>query len=131
MPSQPTDREMLATLMKKIGALPTSAEAYYNEKGALLDLSLAHLILSHLPSEIGQFTHLQRLFLTGNQLTALPPEIGQLIHLQILGLNENNFTALPPEIGQLINLKLLDLRNNPLTTLPPEIQQLTNCYIQR
>src|SRR2546425_2302049 len=108
MSSQPTDREMVATLMRKIGGLPTSAEAHYDEQGTLLDLSLAHLILSHLPSEIGQFTHLQRLFLTGNQLTALPPEIGQLIHL-----------------------KLLDLRNNPLTTLPPEIQQLTNCYIQR
>src|SRR6266576_3270407 len=115
MSPKPTDREMVAVLMKKVGALPTSAEAHYDEQGTLLDLSLAHLILSHLPSEIGQFTHLQRLFLTGNQLTALPPEIGQLKNLQILGLNENNLTALPPEIGQLIHLKLLDLRNNPLT----------------
>jgi len=47
MPSQPTNREMVATLLKKMGALPTSVEAHYDKKGALLDLSLTQRLIPY------------------------------------------------------------------------------------
>jgi len=37
----------------------------------------------------------------GGDLTTLPPEIGQLTHLKRLWIAGNNFVTLPPEIKEL------------------------------
>jgi len=50
--------------------------------------------------------------LGGKQLTALPSEIGQLTNLQSLYLHDNQLSSLPPEITQLTNLQTLGLDNN-------------------
>src|SRR5258708_7792659 len=67
---------------------------------------------------INQLWKLQKLDLSGNQLTTLPAAIGQLQHLQVLWLNRNQLTTLPAAIGQLQNLHRLYLSVNQLTTLP-------------
>ncbi|MBE8999850.1 leucine-rich repeat domain-containing protein [Nostoc sp. LEGE 12447] len=94
-------------------------EQAVRNKVTKLDLSGKGLIT--LPSEIGQLTNLQTLYLNNNQLSSLPSEIGQLTNLQTLYLNNNQLSSLPSEIGQLTNLQSLDLSTNPLESPPPEI----------
>ena len=79
-----------------------------------------------IPSEIGQLTQLQFLFLSDNKITSIPAEIGRLTQLRTLELGLNNLTtAIPPEIGQLEQLRYLGLALLNLTAIPAEIGQLT------
>lgn len=91
-----------------------------------LELDLAHCELNSLPSEIGELTNLQRLYLMDNNLKALPKEVGLLSNLRTLDLRHNQLGTLPSEIGKLVNLRNLYLRSNQLTTLVPEIGDLRN-----
>ena len=70
--------------------------------------------LSVLPDIIGNFTHLNKLYLFNNLLTALPYSIGSLVNLTGLYLFNNLLTALPDNIGNLTELTKLDVSNNPL-----------------
>jgi internalin A len=117
-----TDREIVKTLTEKMGL--TSVEARYNNDGHAIRLDLSNKSLSQLPSEIGQLTSLQQLFLGSNELSQLPSEIGQLTSLQQLYLSNNRLNQLPPEIGQLTSLQQFTLFNNELSELPYEIGRL-------
>lgn len=93
--------------------------------------SLEHLFLSHnkltiLPSEIRLLTALSTFHIEDNCLATLPSEIGQLTALKTLAISDNGLTTLPPEIGMLTSLKLLDLSLNNLTELPSDIGRLTS-----
>jgi Leucine-rich repeat (LRR) protein len=82
-----------------------------------------------IPTEIGDFTNLEKLVLYGNQLSGgIPPEIGNLTNLELLNLSDNQFTGLiPPTIGSLTNLTRLVLHHNQLSgQIPSEISNLTN-----
>ena len=85
-----------------------------------------------LPSEIGNFSRLDRLLLSANQLGGtIPPELGNLTHLRILILQLNQFTgAIPPQLGNLTNLQFFILFNNQMSgSLPLELGQLTEVEI--
>ena len=82
--------------------------------------------IKEIPSEIGNLTNLEELYLTGHSFKSIPPEIGKLTKLKRLYLEMNGLTSLPPEIGKLTNLEWLKLNDNQLTSLPPEIGKLTN-----
>ena len=97
-----------------------------NTEGRIVELIMTFKNLISIPSQIGQLTDLESLFLTGNQLTSLPSEIGKLKNLEILSIIENKFTVILPEIRQLTQLKELYFSDNQLTSVPPEIGQLTN-----
>jgi Leucine-rich repeat (LRR) protein len=71
-----------------------------------------------------QIHHLISLDFSGNQLTSIPSEIGQLSLLEYLWLDHNQLTSIPSEIGQLLSLKSLNLDNNQLTSIPSVIGQL-------
>ncbi len=47
------------------------------------ELDLSRMDLTAIPSEIGQLSGLQQLYLFNNQLTSLPKEIGQLSNQQM------------------------------------------------
>jgi len=75
-----------------------------------------------LPSEIGELTNLEELYLDNNQLEgALVAEIRKMPRLKILDASDNNMTGIPAEIGQMSNLEVLDYSNNQLDTYPNEI----------
>lgn len=112
-----------------------------------LDLSFKNL--DYLPPEIGRFTSLESLFLSGNKdleelpreigflsslmglsldscnLRELPAEIENLTQLQILNLQSNNLKELPVGIGKLSQLRKLNLEFNSLESLPPGVGKLT------
>ena len=68
-----------------------------------IKLNLSRIGLEALPSEIGQLTNLQTLYLSGNQLRQLPPEIGQLTNLQSLDLWDNQLSQNDELIKRLSN----------------------------
>src|SRR5947209_14278051 len=101
MPTLPSDQEIVAVIIEKIGSAPT--ELTYDDDKRLIKLGLSGLALTQLPSELRQLTNLQILYLDQNQLSQLPSEIGQLTNLQELNLYQNQLNQIPSEIGQLTN----------------------------
>jgi leucine-rich repeat protein SHOC2 len=97
--------------------------------GKLADLQKLDLSgneLTSLPESLGQLINLQGLALDYNKLTSLPEWLGQLTNLQWLYLSDNELTSLPESVGQLTNLQELNLWFNKLTSLPESLGQLTN-----
>ena len=93
-------------------------------------LNLAYNRLSGtIPSELGQLSKFEFLFLCDNRLTGtIPSELGQLSNLRSLTLGRNRLSGtIPSELGQLSKLVNLYLYNNRLTgTIPKELGNLTN-----
>ena len=82
-----------------------------------------------IPTEIGNFTNLEKIILYGNQLSGeIPSEIGNLTNLEWLNLSDNQLTgSIPPAIGSLSSLEELYLDENQLTgQIPTEISNLVN-----
>ena len=100
-----------------------------DDDGRVTQLELGGNQLSGvLPSELGDLTHLQVLYLYENELSAeLPESLGNLTNLRELDLYENDFSgSLPSELGNLTNLEVLYLDHNPLSGgLPSELVNLT------
>ncbi len=98
--------------------------------GRVTELRLDRNALSGvLPSELGDLTNLQFLYLPINQLSGtLPVSLGNLTNLRELFLFENDFSGtLPVSLGNLTNLETLWLRDNQLSgVLPSELGDLTN-----
>ena len=93
-----------------------------------LDLSDNGLTGS-IPSELGDLSHLERLFLRDNRLEGeIPPELGNLTSLTYLNLWGNTISGpLPPELGNLSNLWDLRVANNRLTgPIPSQVGNLSN-----
>ncbi len=85
--------------------------------------------LTELPAEIGNLTALKTLFLGSNKIEQLPAEIGALNSLEELGLMDNGLSSLPEEIGNLSNLKYVYLNRNKLTTLPETVGELNSLFM--
>ena len=75
-------------------------------------------------------TGARELDLRDRGLDSLPSEIGQISTLEVLWLDRNNLRSLPNSLQHLKRLHLLSLRNNELSTLPswlnrlPELRQI-------
>ncbi|CAM4728193.1 unnamed protein product [Leuciscus chuanchicus] len=104
--------------------------------------------LTNISDSVLQMTHLQSLYLEGNeirrlpehffssfpsllwldvrnnQISALPAAVGQHMCLKTFLLEGNPITALPPELGNVISLKALSLRNCPITFPPQDVLDL-------
>lgn len=87
----------------------------------LVHLALFGNKLTELPPEISELVHLERLFLSYNQLKELPCAIGDLKALTHLSLSHNQLSHIPKEIGKLIKLDFLTLSYNHIQDLPIEI----------
>nr|GLL22412.1 plant intracellular Ras-group-related LRR protein 1-like [Ipomoea trifida] len=86
-----------------------------------VDLSGRQLTL--LPEAFGRIRSLVVLKLSNNQLAAIPDSFSGLENLQELYLSNNLLEALPDSIGFLVNLMILDISSNKLTALPDSICQ--------
>ncbi|CAI7903872.1 unnamed protein product, partial [Closterium sp. NIES-53] len=81
-----------------------------------------------LPTEIGNCTSLQILYLSNNSISgSLPDSIGQLWAMRDMRLDSNMLSgALPPTMGLLSNLTVLELHSNQLSgALPATLGKLS------
>ncbi|PIA33997.1 hypothetical protein AQUCO_03900109v1 [Aquilegia coerulea] len=81
----------------------------------------------HIPSEIGQLSNLQFLYLSHNSFKGcIPVELGNLSKVSEVVLSTNHFTGpIPPSLGNLQNLTTLYLHTNQLFgSIPLELGNL-------
>ncbi|CAB9520588.1 LRR receptor-like serine threonine-protein kinase [Seminavis robusta] len=112
-----------------VGSLPPELFDWTNLQ--VLDLSNNQLS-GHLPLEIGWMTALVEFIISQTQLSGtVPSEIGLLTSMTSLGLYENQLSgSLPTEIGMLSSVKFLYLDENQLSgSILTEIGMLSNVEI--
>ena len=85
-----------------------------------------NVILSEIPSSIGQLDQMSVLYLNYNELTTLPNELTQLNNLIYLVLSFNQLTSLPNNIGNLSNLIWIDAGYNQIESIPESIVNLSD-----
>jgi len=90
------------------------------------ELDLTNYRLTKIPSNIGELTELEGLFLHNNELDSIPQSLGNLTQLKILDLSINLLTELPVSIGNLVNLERLVLSYNQLISLSASIGNFTS-----
>eukprot|EP01097_Dermamoeba_algensis_P003573 TRINITY_DN246_c0_g1_i1.p1 TRINITY_DN246_c0_g1~~TRINITY_DN246_c0_g1_i1.p1 ORF type:complete len:340 (-),score=73.26 TRINITY_DN246_c0_g1_i1:879-1898(-) len=98
---------------------------FIREKTFWTSLDLSFNVIDLFPEGIWNFTNLEYLNLSANQLGKLAPGfclLGKLREFRVYG---NTVQFLPPEISKLTNLSILDASNNQLKQLPSEIGHLT------
>ena len=108
---------------------------------SVFQLQLKRKGLSAFPSELSQFTNLQKLDLSKNKIGEFPDSLNHLINLTFLDLSRNKIASIPASISQLIFLEHLDLWHNdvdslplagqlstPLTCTNPEVSSPCNSY---
>jgi uncharacterized protein YkwD len=101
------------------------SEEVIGQKTTVLDLSSQNI--KKIPEYVLEMDELKELNLSGNDLEgALPSEIERLKDLEKLDVSGNNMTGIPAEIGKLEKLEELDYSDNEITGLPLEIGNLKN-----
>ena len=98
--------------------------------GRVTELNLGDNDLAgEMPTELGNLSNLEHLYLYNNQLTGeIPEELGNLSNLTVLVLSGNQLTGeIPAELGSLSSLTGLHLGSNQLTgEIPAELGSLSN-----
>ena len=90
---------------------------------------IPHGLSGPIPPELGNLTHLTRLYLQVNQLSGpIPTELGSLTNLELLSLGSNDLSGpIPTELGELASLTWLYLYSNSLTgPIPTELGRLAD-----
>ncbi len=108
----------LATIAK---AIVDWMEEYKFWLGTFTTLDFSNQNLTQLPMQIGSFTGLKTLNLSGNQLEAVPFTINQCSMLELLDLSNNRITSLSAKLFPLTALQTLNLSGNQLTAIPSQI----------
>ncbi|KAK4576643.1 hypothetical protein RGQ29_027264 [Quercus rubra] len=113
----------------------------------LTEFNASKNLLSSIPENIGNLSHLIRFDLHQNKISSIPPSIMGCSSLVEFYMGNNSLSSLPTEIGLLsrlgnldlhsnqlkeypveackLHLSVLDLSNNSLTGLPPEMGNMT------
>ena len=71
---------------------------------------MVELQLTELPSDLGELTELEELYLWGNELTDLPDSMSKMTKLWKLNISKNQFTDLPEVLLGLPNLREICFR---------------------
>ena len=142
--SPATDRAALVTLYNATGGADWTDNTNWLSDGPLDDwygvttdtngrvteLNLGDNDLAgEMPTELGNLSNLEHLYLYNNQLTGeIPAELGSLSNLNSLWLHDNQLTGgIPAELGDLTNLVRLRLYSNQLSgEIPSELGSLAN-----
>lgn len=97
----------------------------YQYKEQVKHLNLQNQNLGILPNKVLEFSQLEILDISNNQISSLPNELVNLKNIKELFINKNNLGEFPLIITQLSGLKVLNLGYNPINVLPKEIANLT------
>ena len=116
---------------KKITKIPPHI---FKDYTVIETLDLSHNQIKTLPAGVGKLTNLKVLNLSHNKITKLNKAIGKLSQLEELYLNNNNIKELPAELSQLKNLKKLELEYINEIPFPaalaelPQLEELSLTY---
>jgi len=124
----------------KKNELVMSLPSFLSDLPSLSYLNLENVgLTSSIPKDLfSSWTHLESLYLNGNDITGtLPQSIKHLSSIEVMMLGGNNIGGrIISEVGELVSLKVLSLENNFrkdvsskrgfITSVPAEIGQLTN-----
>ncbi|RUS21742.1 hypothetical protein BC937DRAFT_91547, partial [Endogone sp. FLAS-F59071] len=103
----------------RISSIP---EGCISEMVELVELSVSHNLLHHLPSDLGHsLSQLRSLSAVNNQLESIPCTIGLCRSLRSLNLSHNHLTSLPEDLVDLRELDTLDVSSNLLCILPDNV----------
>lgn len=94
--------------------------------GRVSEINLFQKFLKVVPSEIGNFDQLTKLFLRYDSIAIIPTEIGNLKNLERLNLSSNFLESLPDEMWSLSKLTVLDVASNNISVISDEIKNLHN-----
>lgn len=83
-----------------------------------LEVNLQSRNLMSVPSDVFNYTAIQKVVLSNNRLEHLHPAISMLTGLQCLQLEQNRLSSLPPEMHRCQQLRYFDMSSNRLTTVP-------------
>ncbi|QEE17200.1 tetratricopeptide repeat protein [Promethearchaeum syntrophicum] len=97
--------------------------------GHVIELAICGKKLTTLPDSIGNFSNLQKIDLTSNNLTEFPASFQKLRKLININLDYNKFEILPEYLFNFADLSFLSLKSNPIRGL--DYQQLEATEPQR
>lgn len=80
--------------------------------------------LTVLPTEIGNLTALEKLYIRDNKLYSLPREICELQNLTHLYVEDNYLDSLPRALGNLQQLQYLNISNNQISAFPKSLKNV-------
>lgn len=80
--------------------------------------------IQSVPMNLSSFIHLERLWISHNNLSDLPMQMNQLKNLKQLFLHYNAFVSVPQCIFEMSSLEMLWMSSNELKEIPPEISKL-------
>lgn len=103
--------------------IPDTHSFHKGEIANTIALDLRGNQYTHLP-KLSDYSHLEELDCSLNELTELPATIAFLSKLKHLILRGNKLTSIPSQIGSLKLLTILDVTGNKLKTVPREINFL-------
>ncbi|XP_064615281.1 LOW QUALITY PROTEIN: uncharacterized protein LOC135479385 [Liolophura sinensis] len=92
-------------------------------------LNCYHNVIRSIPQAIVQLQALTHLNLSRNMLCTIPPFICQLQALEVLIASNNKLVSLPEELGRLDRLMDLDVSCNEISYLPSQIGDLDSLRI--
>lgn len=125
-----SSKTFLINRLKSIDKINKETQmGFLHENNKIIALGFNRCGLKILPPSIGNFEHLEELYLTENRISSLPVSIGNLTALKKLDLSDNHLIELPNEIGNLKNLKELILNHNVIQFLPESISTLKELEI--
>ncbi len=101
---------------------------YLGNFTALEYLNLSDNQIEALPAEMGNLNQLERLDINNNLLTTLPGGLAIILNLKHLSAHHNTLNNIPGNLGQSRSLETLDLSYNQITTIPEEIGNCPNLY---
>lgn len=82
--------------------------------------------IQSVPTSLCSFVHLERLWISHNNLSELPTEMNQLKNLKQLFLHYNAFVSIPECIFEMSSLEILWMSSNELKGIPSAISKLTS-----
>jgi len=104
------DRLAIRNLQKQFVLSPE--EFYINEEGHLTEVDLTNRHLKKIPDSLQNFTHLQELNLSNNEITIITG-LAQLTELKKLNLSDNKIEKIEG-LDTLLQLKTLNLHDNKI-----------------
>jgi Leucine-rich repeat (LRR) protein len=88
------------------------------EQGHIVALWWYQFTIDVLHADIGKFTHLRYLDISGNNIPSIPATICSCTQLQMFSATTNQISSLPACMSTMVSINYFDVSHNQLTSIP-------------